>query len=466
MPYHRAMRAIWWMPLLSGVGACGLVLDFGRLQDDGSGASATVTSAGPTTASASNPEGSTGSGLLDLGASCEDAAACASGFCAGGICCDAACEGPCRACSPMGTCGVRAAGLACAAGSCTDGVLHPESSCSASGECAAPPDVPCIEDACAGALCAGCTPGSCPASDYCPPEGGSCKPKLALGATCSSAAACASGSCADGVCCDAACDGTCEACDAAGHCAPFDAGDDPDEECITGAGCGLTGACSGASSCALVPAATSCGAPSCSGGTLTLAPSCDGAGSCVGGATASCGNYACNDGGTACRSDCTAPAHCTNGTTCIVGQCRASDGVGNACPNGASDCPLGFCVDGFCCRNACTGACTACSNVRTGAANGECAAVVDFTDPKGSCEENPSTPCGLSGVCVTGQCALQPAGTPCGETCVGNGYIGLSCDGTGMCDYNSTGYQDCGSSVNCCVRANGDITCAEPGNCS
>src|SRR5690349_10706982 len=39
-----------------------------------------------------------------------------------------------------------------------------------------------------------------------------------LGASCTAASPCATGVCVDGVCCDSACTGTCEACDAQGHC--------------------------------------------------------------------------------------------------------------------------------------------------------------------------------------------------------------------------------------------------------
>lgn len=63
--------------------------------------------------------------MLDLGATCQADAVCASGHCVDGVCCDGACAGTCERCDATGTCGVIAAG--------TD----PENECPGSGPCKA-----------------------------------------------------------------------------------------------------------------------------------------------------------------------------------------------------------------------------------------------------------------------------------------------------------------------------------------
>src|SRR5690349_15317726 len=51
-----------------------------------------------------------------------------------------------------------------------------------------------------------------------------------------------------------------------------------------------------------------------------------------------------------------------------------------------SDCPTGFCVDGVCCNNACTGACRACSAIKKrGGADGTCGYISNGFDPDNEC---------------------------------------------------------------------------------
>jgi hypothetical protein len=52
-----------------------------------------------------DPGGSSGGGMLELGAACAADAACASGHCADGVCCDAACDAACQLCSTAGSAG-------------------------------------------------------------------------------------------------------------------------------------------------------------------------------------------------------------------------------------------------------------------------------------------------------------------------------------------------------------------------
>ena len=63
-----------------------------------------------------------------------------------------------------------------------------------------------------------------------------------LGFPCGAPSECDSGFCVDGVCCAGACDGTCEACDGSGTCAPHAPGTDPDGDCADGV-CDGVGVC-------------------------------------------------------------------------------------------------------------------------------------------------------------------------------------------------------------------------------
>jgi MYXO-CTERM domain-containing protein len=61
------------------------------------------------------------------------------------------------------------------------------------------------------------------------------------------------------------------------------------------------------------------------------------------------------------------------------------------------ECTTGACVDGFCCNQVKCAGCEACSNAKTGQANGTCANVIDGTDPNRSCRPT-------GGGCATDAC--------------------------------------------------------------
>lgn len=94
------------------------------------------------------------------------------------------------------------------------------------------------------------------------------------------------------------------------------------------------------------------------------------------------------------------------------------------------ECASKHCVDGFCCNDACDGACTACSAAKKGAGeDGVCGAAITGTEDLRCGDESAS--CGAIGICAEGgSCALVEAGESC-LSCPVN-QIG-ACDGAGVC---------------------------------
>jgi hypothetical protein len=122
------------------------------------------------------------------------------------------------------------------------------SSCANDSDCAVPSD--CLSGVCDSGGTGDCKPCDnsgnfdCQASQYC--NAGSCADKKVVGATCASAAECASGQCPtdDGVCCDLACDGLCQTC-SGGTCSNIPSGQDPMMECTAPQTCDGNGMCGG-----------------------------------------------------------------------------------------------------------------------------------------------------------------------------------------------------------------------------
>lgn len=354
--------------------------------------------------------------LQGSGAPCSLSAECASGVCADGVCCSTACTGTCMSCRGLDTGG-------------SDGTCAPVSAnTDPSGDCKDDGAPACQNNG----LCDGA--GACamyPVSSGCTPL------------ACTSGSQCASGVCADGICCDKPC-GTCQACTAAkkgagvdGVCEPVLADTDPDDECEEGANyptsCLADGMCDGAGACREFAKDTvSCGNTQCIAG-LAEGLLCNGAGQCLA-AKKSCDPYLCQ--GDACLqscqddNDCMAGAHCTS-----LGACAIKVVNGTSCTLG-KECQSGYCVDGVCCGESCSGQCEAC-NVAPN--QGTCVGVIgapvgarpecagDGGDCSGSCD----------GVNRTA-CVLPPAGESCGTASCSNGSLDFGeCDGKGACVQNT-----------------------------
>ena len=194
------------------------------------------------------------------------------------------------------------------------------------------------------------------------------------------------------------------------------------------------------------PAGTPCdGGKECDGfGSCCTAATCEALGKNCGGFSNGCGkSLFCGD--------------CAPGDTCgpaVTGVCGCTDGIqngsetgvdcGGVCPNscalgipcaGPADCANGFCVDGFCCNSACGSACKACSQAKTGVANGTCADVLAGTDPDGDCTADAVSSCGQTGQCSAGACEIYPAGTVCAPGSCSNAMASAAdlCNGSGTC---------------------------------
>lgn len=302
------------------------------------------------------------------GAMCAASTACQSGHCVDGVCCNRACDGTCEACTALqkgggsdGFCGAVASGAdpdgECPDASGDDAVCQP-GVCDGLGACMMRPSSPCGTPSCVGDTSRRVA-GSCGSNGRCVPgpvgscggfacrEGqclrrcaldvdcgpgvrcldGACEVPRALGASCVTDRACASGHCADGVCCDRACNGACEACSAArrgegadGACGGVRRGLDPDNECPAGVdGLCQPGVCDGAGACQ-INAGTICASPRCHDAqTAVAAARCQADGRCEAPARRSCDGYICRDG--ACLQRCVADGDCGAGMRCEFGGC-------------------------------------------------------------------------------------------------------------------------------------------------
>jgi hypothetical protein len=270
---------------------------------------------------------------------------------------------------------------------------------------------------------------------------------LAEGAPCHEGAECGSGICADGVCCRTSCAGSCLSCNVAGKqgtCAPVPEGvKDPmcaDQGAET---CGFEGTCDGRGACRKYPAGTLCGSASCDGSNVTAAGACDGEGHCNKGPVVTCAPFSCDPSGTTprCFSRCRGSDECVPGRVCVAGSCGSKSNGANC--TAASECTSGFCADGVCCDFACDGPCLACAQPGS---MGICRPVSEgVKDPRGLCNEETASSCGLTGACNgNGGCARYPNGTVCRPaTCSGTILHSAGrCDGLGGC------------------VAGGDLTCA------
>lgn len=116
---------------------------------------------------------------------------------------------------------------------------------------------------------------------------------------------------------------------------------------------------------------------------------------------------------------------------------------GEPCGDG-TQCYSGFCTDGVCCEQDCTGTCETCNGVSPG----ECTAIASGTDPDDECEASDATTCGLDGMCngLRG-CRMWAYGTECAPSSCAQDPQGRwnyrrrasVCSGTGSCNAGSVG---------------------------
>jgi hypothetical protein len=227
----------------------------------------------------------------------------------------------------------------------------------------------------------------------------------------------------------------------------------------------LNGVCSG---CTMN---SQCTAASCAGNVLTKSQTCM-AGACVNPSppTQTCDPYLCSAPTDACTTKCNMDADCSqsgvgNYCTGANGSCMAKIAQGGAC-SASHQCQSGNCVDGFCCNNACTGTCLACSMALTGQPNGTCSAVTSGTDPKNQCTMQAQSTCGTNGVCNGAACQDWVSGTTCqAASCNGTMLtFAHTCNGTGTCTTPSPATTDC--SPNQCAGGACTTGCMHDSDCS
>jgi hypothetical protein len=194
----------------------------------------------------------------------------------------------------------------------------------------------------------------------------------------------------------------------------------------------------------------------------------------------------------ACQSD----GDCPPKFYCSDQICTRKKPLGEPCTVGVSpqapgrECLSGFCVDGVCCENDCTGICRSC---RLASSRGLCTFIAGGEDPDNECEQSQVATCGQDGYCDgAGGCRLYVAGTLCqGQSCAdGTQYNPRFCDGFGncsvaipatqqcapyVCDGTAACFRACNTSAECaagytCVggvcRVAGGLPCQGPQDCA
>jgi alpha-tubulin suppressor-like RCC1 family protein len=307
-----------------------------------------------------------------------------------------------------------------------------------------------------------------------PPEA---PPKIAKGDACQATAECQAGlSCddRDKVCCDSACADTCMACTKAltgqsdGTCAAVTAGKDPYDDCAQTVAetCGTDGTCDGKGTCNKYGNNQACSPAKCSGTQFTPAGSCDGTGQCAIGPPSDCMQSTCS-ATNGCTGACATDTDCLTGSYCQGTTCTVKKNNGDSCAQG-HECKNNFCVDSFCCENACNGACMACSAALTGSTtSGRCLPVTNGQDPHSSCAPD-STICGRDGACDgNGACRVATRGLTCGDPiCATSTSIlttAATCDGAGICGPGTAGA--CPNSLKCASATTCKTSCAADADC-
>jgi hypothetical protein len=134
------------------------------------------------------------------------------------------------------------------------------------------------------------------------------------------------------------------------------------------------------------------------------------------------------------------------------------------------ECQSGFCVDGFCCQNACTGTCVTCA--RPGS-EGRCTMEEQGKDRHEKCNDEGATSCGLDGACDgAGACERYPVGFKCKEAVCNAGELTQvsRCDDAGKCitpePVNCKPFVCSGTDLVCLTQCTEDRQCGTPNTCS
>lgn len=157
-----------------------------------------------------------------------------------------------------------------------------------------------------------------------------------------------------------------------------------------------------------------------------------------------------------------------SGSSFELSEIYSSDASGTACFFGA-ECDSGYCIDSFCCDQACDGPCMACTTAKKGSGvDGVCEPVASGTDPKNGCPAEGASTCGTTGSCDgLGSCVLYPQGTLCGDSsCADAVAQGSSCNGAGTCVQVTTACAPFAcAGAGCSTSCNSDAGCDETGWC-
>jgi hypothetical protein len=342
-----------------------------------------------------------------------------------------------------------AAASSCKSGNCVDGVCCAQTAAQCNGKCKSC-NVPGMAGTCNN------VPAGQPDNDTCPTDL-ACDPtqqcKALAGHTCTSFSDCASGHCADGVCCNTDCNGTCQQCNLAGKlgtCSPTPNGIEDPPTCMSD---DLNPrACDGSGVCAAGKRTT--GKPCTAGVQCT-------SGYCVDGfcCNSSCANtcYTCGKAGSegsctvisvgaqdhSATAPCDGPMqYCSGSGTCSTNK-KPNGGL---CPNGATDCGSGFCIDGVCCATACTGNCQSCA---VPGSEGSC-----VFSRAGEQDTNATTPCTGAGMFCDGTGVCQSGKKANGATCSAAADCGSNYCVDGVCCEEAC----TGTCYTCAASGNGKCT--------
>lgn len=343
------------------------------------------------------------------------------------VCCNAVCGGSCQSCKVAGSVGSCTIKASCS----VDNSICPTDTTkqiSAIGTCSSSTTCEPVLEPCGGFLCI--SGGKCATSCTAANESTNCNTaegyrcvdgtcqKKAVGEACAGNGECSNNQCVHGYCCDAAScgDGVCQSCGFEGS----------PGRCTTVAAGQPSGTCT----------------PTCVDGTAENR-SCDGTGQCKLNSSTVCSKGThCSAG--VCSNACSPTLPCPTGYKCAADSTCKVD-IGGAC-DPTTECESGFCVDNFCCDEACSGDCRTCkatpgtcTNAPTGLPNRGCQSTCTPSGDVSNGTCNSSGNCDLVIVaCTNGTrcsettktcssaCTSSPDSCPPGYTCASDNTCKLS----------------------------------------